>query len=364
MSTTMAKTDKLKKLENAIKKINKDAEEPIIQMASDIVNKFGFYSTPFLGLNTLIKGIPIGRFSIFAGRSQTGKTALMYQIIAHLQEEDPEFIAVWIDFENSHDATWAERLGVDLTRLIILTYTTEASSMEAVMDKLVDLLALQIVGIVVIDSIGGMIPKGDVQDKEGSRSLEKANMLNLQTKIGEVFRKFNPLISPKKDFKGTAIVMIGHVYQIPNAQGYVLEEVRGGNAVKHWAHIRVIMKRGPKNMWPAAIKVPGIDGKERLVYPGFQGRIIFEKSKTNAHEGQEIILDFYHGRGFDRVQSTVSSAEYFEILQRKGGWYYSDLLDGGKIQGKEALIKYFNDDKGKYKELAGLVDEVSATNLE
>jgi recombination protein RecA len=348
--------EKAEKIRNLIKKINKDSTEPVIQMASDIVDKFGFYSTPFPALNNMIKGIPIGRFSIIAGRSQTGKTALCYQIIAHLQEEDPEFIGAWVDFENSHDPVWAEKLGVDLERLVILSYTDQAANMEAVMDKLIQLLRLRCVGIVIIDSIGGMIPKGDVEDKQGDRSLEKANMLNLQTKIGEVFRKFNP-------FRGTAIIMIGHIYQSPNAQGYVIEEVRGGNAVKHWAHIRLVMKRGPKATWPKEIEVIGLDGKERKVYPGFSGRIIFEKSKNNANEGQEIAVDFYHGRGFDRIQSTIAAAEAAEILQRKGGWYYCDLLPDGKTQGKEAVTKFFVEDSEAYGKLAGLVDEHSAGDI-
>jgi recombination protein RecA len=351
----------LEKIKNLVKKINKGAKHPIIQFASDTIDKFGFLSTPFTTLNRLCRGIPIGRFTIIAGASQVGKSAMCLQIIAHLQREDPEFLAVWVDFENSWDPDWAQTLGVDLERVVLLSYGEGTENMEAVLDKLMAVVGTQCAGLVVIDSIGGMTPKKDIQDKEGVRSLEKSNMLNLQTKLGEVYRIFNIKIAPRGDFRGTAVIMLGHVYQVPNDQGYTITEVRGGNAVKHWGYIRLAMKRGPKADWPKAIKVTGLDGKEHPVYPGFSGRVMLEKTKANQNEGQEIALGFYHGRGFDHIQSTISAALGLGIIDRSGGWYKSDLFPGEKVQGREAVDSFFMTDELAYKKLTELVDTSAAT---
>lgn len=348
-----------KKLQNLLKKVNKNRDNPIVQLASDTVDKFGFYNTPLPVVNKLIGGVPIGRFTIIAGSSQTGKSALSLQTIAHLQREDPEFIAAWVDFENAWDPNWAETLGVDLGRTVLLSYGEGTESMESVLDRLMDLLSTKMIGLVVIDSIGGMAPKGDLEDKKGERSLEQPNMLNLQTKLGEVFRKFNIKIAPRGSFKGTAVIMLGHVYQVPNSQGYTIHEVRGGNAVKHWGHIRLSMKRGPKADWPKQVESVSLDGTKRLVYPGFSSRIQLEKTKNNANEGQEVAVTFFHGRGFDCHQSTISAAMGLGIIERSGGWYKSDLIPGGKVQGRDALDEYFTQNESVYSKLTKRVDEHS-----
>lgn len=354
-------SDRLKKLQTLTKKINDKAKKPVVQFASEVTEKFKFYSSPWPVINNLIKGFPRGRFTIIAGVSQSGKTALTLQQIAHLQKEDPEFIALWVDFETSWDGDWAETLGVDLERIIVLQYSSDLPHMEAVMDKAVEILSTQCVDFMVIDSIGGMTPKADMEDKSGERSFEKANMLNLQTKLGEIFRKLNIKITPDGDFNGVAVVMLGHVYQEPNQQGFTIHHVRGGNAVKHWAHIRLAMTRGPRGDWPERIKLRGLDDREKLVFPGFSARIILEKTRTNKNEGQEVALKFFHGRGFDYAQSTVSAALRLDIIDRNGGWFYHDLLPDGKIQGREKIETFFEQNPEPYKELAQLVDTFTAT---
>jgi recombination protein RecA len=349
--------DKLKRLQNVIKKINSGRNEPVIQFGAETLEKFGYYETPFATLNDLCRGIPIGRFTTIAGASQVGKSALTLQIIAHLQNIDPEFVAVWVDYENSWDPDWAATLGVDLERIIVVTYSADAQNMEAVMDQVITLIETREIGIVVVDSIGGMTPKGDIMDKDKTRSLEKSNMLNLQTKLGEIYRLLNIKIAPSGDFKGTAVIFLGHIYQVPNQQGFHISEVRGGNAVKHWAHIRLSMKRGPKDDWPKEIEVTNLDGKKRKVRPGFSGRILLEKTKTNANEGQEIALGFYHGRGYDFIQSTISAALGLEIIERSGAWYSCDLFPEEKLQGRDAIDRFFESNEEAYQELTKLVDQ-------
>jgi len=352
--------DRLKKLQTISKKLNKNGT--IIQFASEIVDKFKFYSSPWPVVNQLIKGFPRARFTIIAGVSQSGKTALTLQQIAHLQKEDPDFIALWIDFENAWDGNWAQTLGVDLERVVLLQYCEDLPNMERVFDKAVELMKTQCIDMMVIDSIGALTPRADIEDKSGDRSLEKANMLNLQTKLGEIFRKLNIIIAPNVSagFDGVAVIMLGHVYQEPNQQGFTIHHVRGGNAVKHWAHIRLAMTRGPRGDWPEKIKLRGLDDREKLVYPGFSCRIILEKTRTNKNEGQEIALKFFHGRGFDYAQSTVSAALRLDIIDRKGGWFYSDLLPDGKIQGREKVEQFFEKNPEPYHELATMVDTFTA----
>jgi RecA/RadA recombinase len=296
---------------------------------------------------------------VVAGPSKTGKTALCYQTIANHQAQNPDAIIAWVDFENSHDPEWAAKLGIDNSRLIVLKYETgEAESMEPVLDRLVTTLRQKVVDLVVIDSIGGMVPKGDIQDKKGDRSLTKDNMLNLQTKLGEVFRKLNSLIAATSEFPGVCVVLIGHVYQVPNAQGLHLTEIRGGNAMKHWSTVILEMKRGPRDDGPDPVSVTGPDGKPQKIRPGFAVRLKLGKSKVNENESQEIQLVFYTGRGFDFVRSTVTAAIALGAIEGKG-WYRNDLFPKGKMQGIDKVLAFFEGDTEAYKDLAKQVDELS-----
>jgi len=369
-------TDKIQKI---LDKINKPSKEegvitPTLCKASDIKDKFKLLKTPWATVNKLIGGFPLGRFTTIAGPSQTGKTALILQTIAYNQKIDPNFITLWTDFENQFDNNWAERLGVDLDRIVLQHYTDEANYMEKLLDKALELIDTKTISAWVIDSIGAMMPKADVQDKHGERSLEENNMMRLQIKLGEFYRKCNPKISPilpRKDkegniviqeYGGCAVIMLGHVYTVPTTTGAKLEEVKGGNSVKHWAHIRLLTKRGPKKEWPAEIATMGIDGKPAKIHPGWSGRIKLDKTRQNTNEGQEILLNFFHGRGFDWKDSTISAAIGLGLIERVGPSYVCDIIPDGKIKGKDALFELFGNNEELYNKLAAAVDSFVVTN--
>lgn len=336
---------------NNIDKILKDYKNLGISRASQAV-EYEFYQTPFSTVNNLIGGIPKGRFTTVAGPEHTGKGAFCAQLIAYLQSIDPEFIALWSDFEGSFDDKWAKHLGVDLDRLLIQRYTKEVDTMEKALDGALALIKNISPNMWIVDSIGAMIPKNDVYDSKGEdKSLEGTNMLNLQRKLGEFYRKANVFIAPRSDgYKGCAVIMIGQIYTVPDAH-VSLEAVKGGNAVKHWAHLRLMFRRGPKSDWPERIKIKGPDGELREVYPGWSGRIKVDKTRINSNEGKEILLPFKHGLGFDSKATTINSAFGLDIIKRAGPTYTCPYLPEGKMVGKDNVIKYFTDNQEAYNKL-------------
>jgi RecA/RadA recombinase len=202
-----------------IQKILKDFQGLGISTATN-ATKYSLYPTPFSTVNSLIGGIPKARFSTFAGPEHTGKGAFCAQLIADLQAKDPNFIALWTDAESSFDETWAKKLGVDLDRLIIQRYTVDINSMEKLLDQSMDLLGKLKINMWIIDSIGALLPSKDAYESKGKvqlhKSLEGTNMLNLQRKLGEFFRKANIYISPRPadNYEGCAVICIGQVNPI------------------------------------------------------------------------------------------------------------------------------------------------------
>ena len=362
MTQIVTRSDKLKRIDTLLKKVNSKYNRQVLQLASE-VEDYGTLSTPFPTVNTLCKGIPRGRFTTIAGPEHTGKGAFCLQLIAHHQGLDPDFVALWTDAESAFDTDWARILGVDLDRVIIQRYTQEQDTMEKILDNSLHIIKeTKAIDLWVIDSIGALLPKGDVYDgKDKEKSLSATNMLHLQRKLGEFYRKANIFIAPSADYKGCATVLIGQVYTVPDAH-VTLEAVKGGNAVKHWAHLRLLFRRSPRKDWPSVIDITSPDGTTRKVFPGWGGRVKCDKTRLNANEGKEVLLTFNQGRGFDSRSATISAAFGLGLFSRKGAYYSSDLLEEDSIQGRENFVNKFLGDDQLFESLVEKIDKLALEN--
>lgn len=236
--------------------------------------------------------------------------------------------------------------------------------MEKLLDTALGLIRDAKIDLWIVDSIGALVPKGDILESDGKeRSLEKNNMLNLQKKLGEFYRKANIYIAPTDTYKGCAVLMVGQVYTVPDAH-VPLEAVRGGNSVKHWAHLRLLFRRGPKSDWPEPVEIVGHDGQKRKVYPGWSGRIKVDKTRINGNEGREILLPFIHGKGFDSIGSTINSAFGLGLITRTGAYYNNQYLPDGKVMGREAVLKFFSENQEAYDKLYSEVANIALQDLE
>jgi len=101
-------------------------------------------------------GISEGKLHIFAGNQHGGKSTTMMSLVGEFHKKYPEKLAVLIDSESAFPQkegdkkSWAEHLGIDLERLIILD---GANNAEAVADAVDAVCQDLTVGLVVIDSI-------------------------------------------------------------------------------------------------------------------------------------------------------------------------------------------------------------------
>lgn len=347
--------EKLKKLEKAISSIKSQKGNEGLKLGFGDLPPVNFIPTPFPSLNDLTGGgFPRGKNTTLAGAERTAKSTLMLQTIAHNQSLDPNFIALWTDAENAWDPIWAQKMGVDLNRVIVQQYSDSASYAEKLLDHGIDLIATKAIDIWVIDSVAALLMKSE-EDKK----VEENTMLDLQRKLPVFFRKCIRLISPTENFPGTAVVLIGQIYNVPNTTGYPLVEVKGGNALKHWAYLRLMTRRGGKDESPPTIKLTMPDGTTRQVPSGWAQHIKLEKTKTNDKENQEIVLQFYYGRGLDSIGSIFSCLLFYNIVERAGGWYKNELFPEGKIQGREAVLDFLKENPDVTKQLVSKLEHLT-----
>lgn len=342
--------DKEKMFKALMKKI------PGLKKASSLAEQ-SFIRTPFEPFNQLAKGFPRGKFTVTAGPSGTGKTTLALQTIAYQQSINKDFIAIYVDIEQTLDIEWLKKLGVDLDRMYIVDYMhqkdkrkeaqefdveqfdsdAEAFTMEWYLDQIIGLIKYDFADMIIVDSVGAMSPK---QEKE--KSVGEDTMMLVPKKLNIFFRKATGLLGKTK----TAVVLVSHIYSVPNTSVPV-ENVKGGNPLKFFASLRILHRRSSgESAKMEKVKVQCPDGITREIAQGWNCRLKLDKSKINENESQEIEIPFYRGTGFDSKRTTILSAFAFGLIELKGAWVYSDFIldEAGnptKLQGKESAINYF-----------------------
>ena len=118
--TTSAAEGKLKALQAAMSKIEKDfGKGSIMRMGDEQIEQVEVIPTGSVALDTAlgVGGYPRGRIIEIYGPESSGKTTLAIHAIAEAQKQGG--IAAFIDAEHAFDRFYAEKLGVDVDNLWI-----------------------------------------------------------------------------------------------------------------------------------------------------------------------------------------------------------------------------------------------------
>ena len=117
---TTDKDNKLKALQTTLEKLDKTYGKGTVMRLSDTkVLDIPVISTGSLGLDLAlgVGGVPRGRIVEIYGPESSGKTTLSMHCIAEAQKKGG--LAAFIDAEHAFDRTYAEKLGIDTSNLLI-----------------------------------------------------------------------------------------------------------------------------------------------------------------------------------------------------------------------------------------------------
>jgi recombination protein RecA len=137
--------------------------------------------------------LPKGRIFQYYGASGSGKTLMAMLAVKEAQKADSEAQQMWIDAEGTFDPNWAETVGVDTSRLIMVEQETavvgrkcfemilgvpkeDKKTHELVGKSKEGLLDLVMSGdvnvnMVVLDSLGAIIPPGEDVSRVGKMNI-------------------------------------------------------------------------------------------------------------------------------------------------------------------------------------------------
>ena len=158
-----------------------------------------------------VGGVPRGRIVEVFGPESSGKTTLLYHILANAQRLGG--ICAFIDAEHAMDPAYAKRIGVDMDELLVSQPDHGEQALE-----IADLLIRSgAVDVVAIDSVAALTPKAELEGHMGDQSvgLQARMMSQAMRKLAGNLNRANTLCVFTNQIREKVGVMFGSPRRSP-----------------------------------------------------------------------------------------------------------------------------------------------------
>lgn len=276
-----------------------------------------FIPTPSYEVNAATGGgFPRRRCTIIAGGEDSGKTSLALETIAKAMMRDPEFIAVWLESENSLEKNYMiDTFKIDPERFFFIGVDAKTGA-EEILDTLYNMLAAIDIDICVINTLRCLIP---IKEKESSLGDP---LVAVQARMNSRFvRKFTSIVAEYN----TAFIIIQQMST--DVGGVMMRDpmvIAGGVAIKHWSSLTLVLR---KNSLQAS---DPIDKDE-----GMKFSVTVKKNHCTPSKNVYVKTFYYiiFGQGTEQLLSTLDRACRQGRTEIKGSWVYW-YNDKGEIKEK------------------------------
>lgn len=312
------------KTQSVIAKINKELGPGTVVTGDQMLPPPPRFPSGSLALDAILGGgWPANRFVEIIGEASHGKTAVCLKTIAVNQQRDPEFLTVWLGAEDYDDA-WAEQLGVDNSRVIVIN----TNYMELAYQSTIDFLESQEVDLIVIDSLPALVPLQEDEKDSGEMSPGRGALLTNQffRKAGASIKR--SLVEAQRPVCCLVInqwrLMIGVQHGDPRT-------TPGGKGKDFSYSVRVEVRRAD---W-IEVKVEG-RGKKRI------GQTIACRTIKNktAPPQQVAEFDFYFREGGDVPKGSIDFGKEIVSLGILTGVIETTSAGRYQYQHKDELMKW------------------------
>jgi len=322
------KAAKLKALQLTLDKLDKTyGKGSVMKLGDEAVEEVEAISSGSIGLDIAlgVGGYPRGRVIEIYGPESSGKTTLTLHAIAECQKQGG--IAAFIDAEHAFDRFYAEKLGVDISELII----SQPDHGEQALEIADNLIRSGAVDIVVIDSVAALTPKSEIEGEMGDSKMGLHARL-----MSQALRKLTGSISRTNCtvfFINQLREKIGVMFGNP-------ETTTGGNALKFYASVRLDIRRSTQ-----------IKNSDAAVL-GNKTRVKVVKNKV-APPFKTTEFDIIYGEGISKIGEIIDLGVNYEIIKKSGSWFsYGDSKLG---QGRDAVKTLLQDNPDLMDELEGKI---------
>ena len=265
-----------------------------------------------------VGGMPRGRVIEIYGPESSGKTTLALQVIAQAQMKGG--MAAFVDAEHALDATYANKLGVNLENLLV----SQPDNGEQALEIVEVLIRSNSVDVVVVDSVAALVPKAEIEGEMGEAQM------GLQARLmSQALRKLTGAVSKSN----TCLIFINQLREKIGVMFGNPETTTGGRALKFYSSVRIDIRR------IASIK----DGDQVV---GGRTRVKVVKNKL-APPFREAEFDVMYGEGISKEGDLLDLAVDKRIVEKSGTWF---AYNGERLgQGRENAKQFLKDNRDTFK---------------
>jgi recombination protein RecA len=202
----------------------------LMRLGDDSAVPVAAISTGALSLDLAlgVGGVPRGRIVEIFGPESSGKTTLVYEIIAQAQKTGG--VCAFIDTEHAIDPAYARRIGVDIEEMLV----SQPDHGEQALEIADVLIRSGAVDIVAIDSVAALTPRAELEGQMGDQTvgLQARLMSQALRKLAGNLNRANTVCVFTNQIREKVGVMFGS----PETQP-------GGRALKFYASQRIDIRR-------------------------------------------------------------------------------------------------------------------------